>query len=156
MSLFLLLCLLVREVCVTDSSRVNAATVASTAIAAAQWAVSQVIHKCTNVFHIKPYIIYYLWVRKSWLGFLFHTSAVCRRRCERVPAGGSNIYIHASETRRSCCRGSQLSRGRCCYKSCDQFCSRVNGCLWRGEPDHRWDTEEKMMYSNENWVKCLY
>ncbi|KAF7695931.1 RNA-binding protein 10 isoform X1 [Silurus meridionalis] len=30
-----------REVCVTDSSRVNAATVASTAIAAAQWAVSQ-------------------------------------------------------------------------------------------------------------------
>ncbi|MCI4387155.1 hypothetical protein PGIGA_G00070900 [Pangasianodon gigas] len=30
-----------REVCVTDSSRVSAATVASTAIAAAQWAVSQ-------------------------------------------------------------------------------------------------------------------
>lgn len=34
----------VRDVFVTDGSRVSAATVASTAIAAAQWAVTQVIY----------------------------------------------------------------------------------------------------------------
>lgn len=77
----------VSDVFLTDGSRVSAATVASTAIAAAQWAVTQVQH----IFYFSLCIYYWKGICFFFLSLLHVLNLFHSQTAQNGSGGGQNI-----------------------------------------------------------------